>query len=152
MVGPSARPCIIRVLTRPTATVLSASKPKVPTSHKNSKEREIEIWEAELREALARKKPVVATLSKPDRILLERQLAKESAIRKDMAAALGRLRRGFALLLCLVHSGADIVREFLATMVKDVLAVIVLRPATLVAAEAFATYQVCVDNLMLSPR
>lgn len=59
-----------------------------------------------------------------------------------MAAALGRLRRGFALLLCLVHSGADIVREYLATMVKDVLAVIVLRPATLVAAEAFATYQV----------
>ncbi|KAK4705757.1 hypothetical protein P7C70_g456, partial [Phenoliferia sp. Uapishka_3] len=129
----------------PFVDVLSAQKPKVPTSHKNSKEREIEIWEAELREALARKKPVVASLSKPDRILLERQLAKEAAIRQDMATALGRLRRGFALLLCLVHSGAEIVREYLATMVKDVLAVIVLRPATLVAAEAFATYQTLGD-------
>lgn len=114
-------------------------------SHKNSKEREIEIWEAELREALARKKPVAAALSKPDRILLEKQLAKESIIRNQVANALGRLRRGFALLLCLVRSKAELVKEYLATMVRDVLKVIVLRPATLVAPEAFATYQVSLN-------
>lgn len=111
-------------------------------SHKNSKEREIEIWETELREALARKRPVVAALSKPDRILLEKQLAKEAIVRAEIASALGRLRRGFALLLCLVRSKAELVKEYLATMVRDVLKVIVLRPATLVAPEAFATYQV----------
>lgn len=59
-----------------------------------------------------------------------------------MAEALGRLRRGFALLLCLVNSRADLVKEYLATMVNTVLTVIVSRPATLVADEAFATYQV----------
>lgn len=122
--------------------MLAAAKPKVAQSFKNSKEREIEIWEAELRESLARKRPVVATLSKADKVLLDRQLAKESETRKEMAEALGRLRRGFAVLLCLVSSKADLVREYLATMVNDVLAVIVLRPATLIAAEAFATYLV----------
>lgn len=136
-------PCLRRIWTDDyLLPVLAAAKPKTAMSHKNSKEREIEIWEAELREALARKKPTVASLSKADRILLERQLAKESVVRKEMAEALGRLRRGFALLLCLVDSKAELVREYLATMVKDVLAVIVLRPATLVASEAFATYQV----------
>ena len=103
----------------------------------------MEIWEADLREALARKKPVVASLSKTDRITLERQVAKESLVRKEVAQALGRLRRGFALLLSLVSSKAELVREYLARMVNDVLAVIVLRPATLVAPDAFATYQVC---------
>lgn len=102
----------------------------------------MEIWEADLREALARKKPVVASLSKADRVTLERQVAKESLVRKEVAQALGRLRRGFALLLSLVSSKAELVREYLATMVNDVLAVIVLRPATLVAPDAFATYQV----------
>ena len=120
---------------------LAAAKPKAPVSHKNSKEREIELWEAELREALARKKPVVATLSKQDRQLLERQLAKEGEIRAQMAEALGRLRRGFKLLLCLINSKAELVKEYLATMVNDVLKVIVSRPATLVADEAFTTYQ-----------
>lgn len=122
--------------------ILAAQKPKNNQSFKNSKEREIEIWEAELREALARKRPVAATLSKPDRILFDRQLAKEAATRKEMAEALGRLRRGFALLLSLVSSNAELVREYLATMVNDVLKVIVLKPATLVAPEAFATYLV----------
>ena len=95
-----------------------------------------------MRESLARKKPIAASLSKPDRILLERQIFKESAIRKEVAEALGRLKRGFALLLSLVDSKAELVREYLATMVNDVLSVIVLRPATLVAPDAFATYQV----------
>ncbi|KAI5477515.1 translational activator [Pseudohyphozyma bogoriensis] len=130
--------------------VLSAAKPKAPTSHKNSKEREIEIWEAELREALARKKPVAASLSKADRILFDKQLAKETEIRSQMKDALGRLKRGFAVLLALVNSGAEGVAEYLATMVKDVLDVIVLRPATLVASEAFATYQTLAD--ICSPR
>lgn len=122
-------------------TVLAAQKPK-GTISKKSKEHEIEMWEAELREALARKRPTVASLSKSDRILVEKQLAKEAESRKAVAEALGRLRRGFALLLCLVHSKTELVREYLATLVKNVLAVIVLRPATLVAPEAFATYQV----------
>lgn len=121
---------------------LAAAKPKAPVANKKSKEADIEQWEAELREALARKKPVAATLSKADRLLLERQLAKESETRAQMAEALGRLRRGFALLLCLVNSRADLVKEYLATMVNTVLTVIVSRPATLVAEEAFATYQV----------
>lgn len=42
----------------------------------------------------------------------------------------------------MVSSKAELVREYLATMVNDVLAVIVTRPATLVAPDAFATYQV----------
>lgn len=100
------------------------------------------MWEAELREALARKKPVAATLSKSERIVLEKQLAKEAEIRTMMAETLGRLRRGFELLLCLVNSKAELVREYLATMVNDVLQIIVSRPALLVADEAFATYQV----------
>lgn len=102
-----------------------------------------------MREALARKRPVAASLSKPDRILLEKQLGKEAIIRKDVAQALGRLRRGFALLLCLVRSRAELVKEYLATMVRDVLEVIVLRPATLVAPDAFATYQVSFSLLFV---
>ncbi|ORY90168.1 ARM repeat-containing protein [Leucosporidium creatinivorum] len=133
---------------------LAAAKPKAPVANKKSKEADIEQWEAELREALARKKPVAATLSKADRQLLERQLAKESEIRAQMAEALGRLRRGFALLLCLVNSKAELVKEYLATMVNTVLTVIVSRPATLVADEAFATYQtlgdICSDRLGFS--
>ncbi|GAA5915522.1 hypothetical protein JCM6882_005925 [Rhodosporidiobolus microsporus] len=126
--------------------VLAAAKPKAAAAGKaNNKEHQIALWEAELRESLARKKPVAAQLSKADRIALEKQLALEGEIRAQVAAALGRLKRGFQLALCLVKSGADVVREYLAKMVEKVLAVIMLQPATLVAEEAFATYQVLGD-------
>ncbi|GAA6038663.1 hypothetical protein JCM8097_009472 [Rhodosporidiobolus ruineniae] len=132
--------------------VLAAAKPKAAAAGKlNSKEHQIALWEAELRESLARKKPVAAQLSKQDRAALEKQLALESEIRAQVAAALGRLKRGFQLALCLVRSRAEIVREYLAKMIQKVLAVIMLQPATLVAEEAFATYQVlgdiCSDRL-----
>jgi hypothetical protein len=122
--------------------VLATQKPKATQSFKNSKEREIEIWENELRESLARKRPATATLSKSDKALFDKQLAKEAGIRQEMREALGRLRRGFALLLCLVDSGVEAVQEHLAQMINDVLAVIVTRPVTLIAPEAFATYLV----------
>ncbi|GAA5827172.1 hypothetical protein JCM11251_001152 [Rhodosporidiobolus azoricus] len=132
--------------------VLAAAKPKAAAAGKaNNKEHQLALWEAELRESLARKKPAAAQLSKTDRIALEKQLAIEGEIRAQVAAALGRLKRGFQLALCLVQSGAEVVREYLAKMVQKVLAVIMLQPATLVAEEAFATYQVlgdiCSDRL-----
>lgn len=123
--------------------VLSANKPKAPAGKKGSKEHEEALWEAELREALARKKPVAAQLSKQDRQALEQQLAKETEIRARMAAALGRLQRGFALVLCLVNSKAELVKEYLASMVRDLLQIVVTRPASLVSDDAFATMQVC---------
>jgi hypothetical protein len=55
---------------------------------------------------------------------------------------LARLKRGFQLALCLVKSRAEVVTEYLAKMVEKTLAVIMLQPATLVADEAFETYQV----------
>lgn len=131
-----------------------ASKPKPLAGKKNSKEHETALWEQELRESLARKKPAAATLSKQDRLALEKQLELEAGVRARMTEALGRLRRGFALLLCLVNSRAELVREYLATMVSDVLRIITSRPATLVAEDAFETYQtlghVCSDRLGVS--
>ncbi|KAM0756603.1 ARM repeat-containing protein [Meredithblackwellia eburnea MCA 4105] len=135
----------------PFVDVLAPTKPKAQALKKNAKEYEAEKWEAELREALARKKPAVASLSKQDRALVEKQLAKEQGIRVEMASALGRLRRGFQLLLCLVKSGTEILGEYLAGLVKDMLAVVVLRPATLVAQEAFSTFlslaDICSERL-----
>ncbi|CEQ38752.1 SPOSA6832_00193 [Sporobolomyces salmonicolor] len=112
--------------------VLAAAKPKAAAAGKaNSKEHQIAMWEAELRESLARKKPVAAQLSKQDRQLLEKQLVKEGEIRQQVAFALGRLRRGFQLALCLVHSRTELVREYLARMINYVLTVITMQPATL---------------------
>ncbi|GAA5862432.1 hypothetical protein JCM1840_004179 [Sporobolomyces johnsonii] len=132
--------------------VLAAAKPKAAAAGKaNSKEHQIAMWEAELRESLARKKPVAAQLSKQDRQLLEKQLVKEGEIRQQVAFALGRLRRGFQLALCLVHSRTELVREYLARMINYVLTVITMQPATLVAEEAFATYlglaNICSERL-----
>ena len=133
---------------------LAAAKPRAAAASKNSKERELEMWEAEVRAAQARKQPVAAQLSKQDRALLEKQLAAEAEVRTRVAEALGRLRRGFQLLLCLVNSRADIVREYLATMVNTVLKVVVTRPATLVGPAAFSTYQtlgdICSERLGVS--
>ncbi|GAA6002609.1 hypothetical protein JCM10207_007591 [Rhodosporidiobolus poonsookiae] len=132
--------------------VLAAAKGKsAPAAGKaNNKEHQLALWEAELRESLARKKPVAAQLSKQDKAALDKQLAVEGEVRAQVAAALGRLKRGFSLALCLVRSGAEIVREYLASMVEKTLAVIMLQPATLVAEEAFATFQVLGD--ICSPR
>ena len=90
----------------------------------------------------AKKKPVATQLSKQDRAALDKQLALEAEIRSQVATALGRLRRGFRLALCLVESQAELVREYLASMIEKTLAVITLQPATLVAEEAFTTYRV----------
>ncbi|GAA6058506.1 hypothetical protein JCM10212_006945 [Sporobolomyces blumeae] len=120
---------------------LATSKPSsTPTGKANSKEHQIAMWEAELRESLARKKPVAAQLSKQDRIALQTQLTKESETRQQVATALGRLRRGFELALCLIKSKTDLIREYLAKLVNQVLTVITMQPATLVAEEAFGTY------------
>ncbi|GAA5877296.1 hypothetical protein JCM16303_006233 [Sporobolomyces ruberrimus] len=122
-----------------------------PTGKANSKEHQIAMWEAELRESLARKKPVAAQLSKQDRIAFEKQLTKESEVRSQVASALGRLRRGFELSLCLVNSKTELIREYLARLVNHVLTVITMQPATLVAEEAFGTYlalaNVCSERL-----
>lgn len=125
----------------------AGSAAKAPVGKKNSKEHQDALWEQELREALARKKPVAATLSKQDRVALEKQLEIEGEIRRRMAESLARLKRGFALLLCLVNSQAELVKEYLATMVSDVLRVVTSKPATLVADEAFATYQVRAEGV-----
>lgn len=124
--------------------VLADAKKKsaTPVGKANSKEHQIALWEAELRESLARKKPVATQLSKQDRAALDKQLALEAEIRAQVATALGRLRRGFRLALCLVESRAELVREYLASMIEKTLAVITLQPATLVAEEAFTTYKV----------
>ncbi|GAA5925263.1 hypothetical protein JCM3775_006409 [Rhodotorula graminis] len=135
--------------------VLAAAKDKAkqaaPVGKANSKEHQIALWEAELRESLARKKPVAAQLSKQDRAALEKQLALEDEIRAQVAAALARLKRGFQLALCLVRSRAELVREYLASMIEKTLAVITMQPTTLVAHEAFETYQrladICSDRL-----
>ncbi|GAA5844812.1 hypothetical protein JCM3766R1_003325 [Sporobolomyces carnicolor] len=136
----------------PFVDVLATAKASTtPTGKANSKEHQIAMWEAELRESLARKKPVAAQLSKQDRIALEKQLAKESEVRLQVAAALGRLRRGFALSLCLIASKTELIREYLARLVNHVLTVITMQPATLVADEAFSTYlalaNVCSERL-----
>ncbi|KAM0793613.1 hypothetical protein ACM66B_001046 [Microbotryomycetes sp. NB124-2] len=134
--------------------VLSNNKPKAPVGKKNQKEHQDAMWEAELREALARKKPVASSLSKQEKQAFDAQLAKEDEIRHKMSDALGRLRRGFALVLCLVDSKADLVREYLAKIVHRLLQVVVARPVSLVAEDAFATVQalgdVCSDRLGFS--
>ncbi|GAA5981477.1 hypothetical protein JCM10908_004121 [Rhodotorula pacifica] len=133
--------------------VLADAKKKstTPVGKANSKEHQIALWEAELRESLARKKPVATQLSKQDRATLDKQLALEAEIRSQVATALGRLRRGFRLALCLVESQAELVREYLASMIEKTLAVIKLQPATLVAEEAFTTYKalanICSERL-----
>ncbi|GAA6024607.1 hypothetical protein JCM11491_006044 [Sporobolomyces phaffii] len=118
----------------------TAKTSSTPTGKANSKEHQIAMWEAELRESLARKKPVAAQLSKQDRVAFDKQLAKEAEVRAHVAAALGRLRRGFHLSLCLINSKTDLIREYLARLVNHVLTVITMQPATLVADEAFGTY------------
>ncbi|SCV68098.1 BQ2448_219 [Microbotryum intermedium] len=122
--------------------VLGAAKAngKGTAAIKKSKDREIEIWEAELREALARKKPQVSTLSKADQKLLEQQLLVEADTRRQMRSALGRVRRGFKLSICLVQSRAELVNEYLASIISEVLAVIASPAASLVAEDAFETY------------
>ncbi|KAK4055085.1 translational activator of GCN4 [Microbotryomycetes sp. JL201] len=134
--------------------VLSNNKPKAPAGKKNQKEHQDAVWEAELREALARKKPVASQLSKQEKQAFDAQLAKEAEIRQRMADALGRLRRGFALVLCLVDSKAELVREYLASIVHQLLQIVVARPVSLVADDAFATVQalgdVCSDRLGFS--
>lgn len=133
--------------------VLADAKKKstTPVGKANSKEHQIALWEAELRESLARKKPVATQLSKQDRAALDKQLALEAEIRSQVATALGRLHRGFRLALCLVESQAELVREYLASMIEKTLAVITLQPATLVAEEAFTTYKalanICSERL-----
>ncbi|GAA5985182.1 hypothetical protein JCM5350_004261 [Sporobolomyces pararoseus] len=132
--------------------VLATNKTSsTPTGKANSKEHQIAMWEAELRESLARKKPVAAQLSKQDRQTLEKQLTKEAEVRSQVAAALGRLRRGFELSLCLINSRTELIREYLARLVNHVLTVITMQPATLVAEEAFSTYlalaNVCSERL-----
>ncbi|KAJ8297218.1 eIF-2-alpha kinase activator gcn1 [Rhodotorula toruloides] len=134
--------------------VLADAKKKTsatPVGKANSKEHQIALWEAELRESLSRKKPVAAQLSKQDRATLDKQLALESEIRAQVGTALGRLRRGFRFALCLISSHAELVREYLAKMIEQTLAVIMLQPATLVAEEAFETYlalaNVCSERL-----
>ncbi|BGP21302.1 translational activator of GCN4 [Rhodotorula toruloides] len=134
--------------------VLADAKKKTcttPVGKANSKEHQIALWEAELRESLSRKKPVAAQLSKQDRATLDKQLALESEIRAQVGTALGRLRRGFRFALCLISSQAELVREYLAKMIEQTLAVIMLQPATLVAEEAFETYlalaNVCSERL-----
>ncbi|KDE04239.1 hypothetical protein MVLG_05338 [Microbotryum lychnidis-dioicae p1A1 Lamole] len=107
---------------------------------KKSKDREIELWEAELRVALARKKPQVSTLSKADQRIFEQQLVVEADTRRKMRSALGRVRRGFKLSICLVQSRAELVNEYLASIISEVLSVIASPAASLVAEDAFDTY------------
>ncbi|KAK4052868.1 translational activator of GCN4 [Microbotryomycetes sp. JL221] len=134
--------------------VLTSAKPKAPVGKKNSKEHETAVWEAELREALARKKPVASQMSKQERQAFESQLEKEGQVRQKMGDALGRLRRGFAFVLCLVDSKAELVKEYLASIVQLLLQVVVKQPASLVAEDAFATIQalgdVCSERLGFS--
>ncbi|SCZ89778.1 BZ3500_MvSof-1268-A1-R1_Chr1-3g01573 [Microbotryum saponariae] len=122
--------------------VLAAAKAneKGTAAIKKSKDREIELWEAELREALARKKPQVSTLSKADQRIFEQQLVVEADTRRKMRSALGRVRRGFKLSICLVQSHAELVNEYLASIISEVLSVIASPAASLVAEDAFDTY------------
>jgi hypothetical protein len=76
--------------------VLSKKAPVV--IDKNTKDYDTLKWEEELRAQLAQKKGQAKKLSADDQAKVSAQLAKESAIRKEVAATEHRMRRGVGII------------------------------------------------------
>lgn len=132
--------------------VLAASKSKQqqPTVEKG-KDRDIQLWEAEIRKNLAAKKPQTGALSKEERKLVEAELAKESETRRAVQSAIGHLARGFALVRCLAHSQVEQVREYFAPLIDSMISVVCVPSIVLAGSLAFETLMdmntLCSDRL-----
>jgi hypothetical protein len=71
---------------------------KAPVVDKNTKDYDTLKWEEELRAQLAQKKGQTKKLTPEEQAKVKAQLEKESAIRKEVAAAEQRMRRGVGII------------------------------------------------------
>lgn len=96
--------------------VLSPKKDQV--ENKNRKNYDIEKWEEEVREQLAKKQAtkVATNLSKQDKALVAAQMSKEKAVREQIASTQARLRRGLELVAALTDSRVSAVEAKVGTL------------------------------------
>lgn len=90
----------------PHVDVLAAAASKSASkAQANGKDRALAQWDAEQREALAKKKgKAAAPVSKADRALVDAQLTKEQQIRRNVDDALARVRRGLTFVKSLLDA------------------------------------------------
>ena len=109
-------------------SVLAAKKGAASANApKKGKDADIQRWEAELRDSLAKKKAAsssnaLANLSKPDRALVDAQLAKEAHIRARVDGVRKTLEKGLALVRCVVRAGVPECAPFLGVLAQLLLA------------------------------
>lgn len=120
--------------------VLSPKKEQV--ENKNRKNYDIEKWEEEVREQLAKKKAtkIGANLSKQDKALVAAQMAKEADVREQIASTQARLRRGLELISALTDSRVSAVEAKVGTLADLLLSSVFGPGAFLVDSRAFEVF------------
>lgn len=115
------------------------------------KDSELRKWEAELRKSLATKTPANAiNLSKPDRALVDAQLARETQIRFKVTSIKSRLDRGLQLVRSIVAANTTEFHAMISSVASLLLCGAVVRGALLVGSNAFETYVVSQFVLLAS--
>lgn len=120
--------------------VLNPKKEQV--ENKNRKNYDIEKWEDEVREQLAKKKAtkVAANLSKQDKTLVAQQMSKEKAVRERIVSTQARLRRGLELVAALTDSRVSAVEAKVGTLADLLLSSVFGPGAFLVDNRAFEVF------------
>ncbi|CAK9780191.1 putative regulation of translational elongation-related protein [Cutaneotrichosporon oleaginosum] len=120
--------------------VLSPKKEQV--ENKNRKNYDIEKWEQEVREQLAKKKAtkIATNLSKQDKALVAQQHSKENAVRQQIASTQARLRRGLELVAALTDSPVSAVEAKVGTIADLLLSSVFGPGAFLVDRRAFDVF------------
>ena len=109
--------------------------------NKNRKDYATEKWEQEVRESLQKKKPAtLANLSKADRAAVNAQLAKEAAVRSQIAIVQARLTRGVELVRSLVASNAEAMEKHVGELARLLLNSVFASGSFLVDNKAFAVF------------
>lgn len=119
---------------------------------KNLAQRELEQWEAELRDSIERKKAGPGkTLTKEQKALVEAQLAKEEQIRVRVGQAVDGLRHGLLMVTALAGARTAELEAEMPGVVARMVEVVGLDVAVMVAGEASEAFraveQLCCASL-----
>lgn len=126
--------------------VLSKKAP-APEISKNSKDYDTLKWEEELRTQLAQKKGQSKKLTAEEQTKVNAQLARESEIRKDVAATALRFQRGIGIISALVQGPPTEADDWFVPSVRLLFAVIRAGAGLILGDTAALAYLQCADRI-----
>lgn len=113
-------------------------------AQKKGKDRELAMWEAEVRKSIASKKSSgPAMLSKQQQALVQAQLHKESQIRQRVARIKVNLERGLHLVKSLVDADVESFRLYISAIASILIRGALDKGPILVGDRALDAYMVC---------